>query len=266
MKDPELHTNNRSTVKKLSDLRILLAEDNLLNIKLISMLFAQHGVMIQVANNGMEAIEKIKATHFDLVLMDMEMPVMNGYEATAIIRNELKNDIPIIALTAHAAANEKKRCLLLGMNDYITKPIDAPLLFNSIGKINSKIALVKSPVSSTGKGIAVTDKLCNLDYLVGATHGNKKIIHSIVNVFFKETKKELVSLDTAIQKTDYPVIRDISHKIRSAFSILGIAALEPVFSEMEQLSSSTTSIDNIELLNRKINLVFKQAMVEMKFY
>lgn len=266
MKDPGLHTNKRSTLKKLSDLQILLAEDNLLNIKLISMLFAQQGIMLQVADNGMEAIEQIKATHFDLVLMDMEMPVMNGYEATAIIRNELKNDVPIIALTAHAAANEKERCLLLGMNDYITKPIDAPLLFNSIRKINANISLVKSPHSSTGQTNAVPDKLCNLDYLVGATHGNKKIIHSIVNVFFKETKKELASLDTAIQKTDYPVIRDISHKIRSAFSILGIAALEPVFSEMEQLSNRTTSIDDIELLNQKINLVFKQAMVEMKYY
>jgi CheY-like chemotaxis protein len=250
--------------ESLQGLHILLAEDNLLNSKLISILFAQQGVTIKVAANGMEVIEILKTAHFDLVLMDMEMPVMNGYDATAIIRNELKSDIPIIALTAHAGAYEKEKCMLLGMNDYISKPIDANHLFNSIYNITNQISPAASAINSSNTAITISGKICNMDYLMGATHGNKKIMHSIVGVFFKETKKELACLDTAIKKTDYTVIRDISHKIRSAFSILGIAALEPVFSEMEQLSSGTNSITGIEQLNRQVNLIFKQAKAEMK--
>jgi len=263
MKDSTSRSKSKLALKKLSRLNILLAEDNLLNIKLITVLFAQYGITIQVAVNGMDAVEKIKSNNFDLVLMDMEMPVMNGYLATAMIRTELKNDIPIIALTANALPGEKEKCLQLGMNGYVSKPIDAGNLFNTIYKLTSKIVFTKRPVKNSQTVTVASDKVCNLDYLMGATHGNKKIINNIVAVFFKETRKELIFLNDAIKKTNYPVISDISHKIKSAFSILGISVLEPVFEEMEQLSSSTSSIGNIELLNRRVNFVFNQAKKEM---
>ena len=109
MKDSALQLKSKLALKKLSRLHILLAEDNLLNIKLITVLFTQYGITLQVVVNGLEAVEKIKTNNFDLVLMDMEMPVMNGYKATAIIRNELKNNIPIIALTANAQPAEKEK-------------------------------------------------------------------------------------------------------------------------------------------------------------
>lgn len=106
-------------------------------------------------------------------------------------------------------------------------------------------------------------KVCNMDYLVNVTRGNKKIINNIVAVFFKETKKEMVDLNGAIEKRNYTAISNIAHKIKSAFSILGISVLEPVFKEMEQLSCSTSSIGNIELLNRRVHFVFTQAKEEM---
>jgi len=119
-------------MKELSKLKILLVEDNQLNIKLILSLFSSNNLTIQIAENGSIGIEKIKANEFDIILMDMEMPVMNGYEATTFLREELKNRTPIIAMTAHAMAGEKERCLSLGMNDYISKPINANLLFKKI--------------------------------------------------------------------------------------------------------------------------------------
>ena len=84
----------------------------------MSILFSQHGMKLQMAENGIEGVEKVKAGHFDIVLMDMEMPLMNGYQATTIIRQELKNTIPIIAMTAHSQAGEREKCLLFGMNDH----------------------------------------------------------------------------------------------------------------------------------------------------
>ncbi|MEP7236790.1 MAG: response regulator [Ferruginibacter sp.] len=262
MREPS-RSKSKPALKKLSSLNILLAEDNLLNIKLITVLFAQYGITIQAAINGLEAVEKIKTNNFDLVLMDMEMPVMNGYEATAIIRNELKNNIPIIALTANAQAGEKEKCLQLGMNDYVSKPIDANNLFKTINKLTRKMVSTRPGIINSQTTTVVADKVCNMDYLMGATRGNKKMINNIVAVFFKETKKELQFLNAAIKKTNYTDISDISHKIKSAFSILGISVLEPVFKEIENLSSSTSSIGNIELLNRKVNFVFNQAREEM---
>ena len=266
MIDSTIQIQNDHTLEKLCRLNILLVEDNLLNAKLVSILFAEIGMKLQVAKNGMEAIEKIKTNRFDMVLMDMEMPVMNGYQATAIIRQQLKIDIPIIALTAHSMPGEMEKCLQLGMNDYITKPINADLLFNSIYKLT---CLGKTGSGKTGNAVLPevsihADKVCNLGYLVGVTRGNKKIINNIVSVFFKETTKELSSLDDAIKGTNYTVISNISHKIRSAFAILGISVLDPVFKEMELLSNSTSPIGKIEILNRRINIVFNQAKAEMK--
>ena len=126
------------SMKDLIKLNILLVEDNNLNIKLISSLFSEYSLKVQVAENGSVGIEKLKENKFDIILMDMEMPVMNGYDATTFIRKDLKNDIPIIAMTAHAMAGERERCLSLGMNDYISKPINATLLFDKIYELTIK--------------------------------------------------------------------------------------------------------------------------------
>ena len=119
-------------ISELSKYTILLAEDSAVSVKLITSIFSQHNIKVDVAENGIEAVKKIKNGHYDLVLMDMEMPEMNGYEATIVIRKELQNQVPIIAMTAHAMAGEIEKCLNLGMNDYISKPINAKLLFEKM--------------------------------------------------------------------------------------------------------------------------------------
>jgi PAS domain S-box-containing protein len=125
-------SKNRYNIGDIRKLKILLVEDNQLNVLLIKSLFSENDLKLETAENGSVCIEKLQSTKFDIILMDMEMPVMNGYEATTHIRTEIKNSIPIIAMTAHAIAGEREKCLSLGMNDYISKPINANLLFNKI--------------------------------------------------------------------------------------------------------------------------------------
>lgn len=139
-KQPAEALGKKYNMAELAKLNILLVEDNQLNIMLVKSLFSESKLRLQVAENGSVGIEKLKEGEYDIILMDMEMPVMNGYEAATIIRHELKNSIPIIAMTANAMAGEKERCLSLGMNDYISKPINANLLFEIIYDltINSK--------------------------------------------------------------------------------------------------------------------------------
>ncbi len=122
-------------LNELSALDILLVEDNNLNVILMSSLFSENGMKLKIAENGSVAIEMLKANRFDIVLMDMEMPVMNGYEATSIIRKELKSKVPIIAMTANAMSGERERCLSMGMNDYISKPINANILFEKMHEL-----------------------------------------------------------------------------------------------------------------------------------
>ena len=266
MTNSTLIRESKYKVNKLRHLNILLAEDNPLNSKLVSILFLQNGVKLQIAENGAEAVEKIKENDYDLVLMDMEMPVLNGYQATTLIRQQLKNNVPIIAMTAHAMAGEREKCLQLGMNDYISKPINEDRLFTAIYNLTSgkKVTGENAGTVISPASYGFEEKVCNLDYLVDATRGNKNMMHNIVEVFMEETRTELSALNAAIIKTNYSIISDISHKIKSSFSLLGITALDPVFAEMEQLATNDSGIEKIRLLSHRINMVFYQAKEEMK--
>jgi CheY-like chemotaxis protein len=126
---------------ELSPLRILLAEDSLVNQKLAIGLLEKHGHSVVVANNGKETIAALASHQFDVVLMDVEMPGMDGLEATAVIRLKEKQTgehIPIIAMTAHALQGDRERCLEAGMDDYLAKPIRARQLFETMGSVLGK--------------------------------------------------------------------------------------------------------------------------------
>ncbi|MFA6216380.1 MAG: response regulator [Candidatus Omnitrophota bacterium] len=115
------HTHEELSLKGL---RVLVVDDNEINLKLICMMLSKYGCIIDACGDGKESLAKIKETLYDLILMDLQMPVMGGVEATQIIRRELNKDIPIIALTAAAMKEDEERALASGMNDYLTKPID----------------------------------------------------------------------------------------------------------------------------------------------
>ncbi len=119
-------------LKSVSGLHILLVEDNRLNQKLATTVLTQAGCVVDVAETGEEAVAKVQQGEFDAVLMDIQMPVMDGYRATQVIRNELQLTIPIIAMTAHAMAGERDKCLSLGMNDYLSKPFQREQLIKII--------------------------------------------------------------------------------------------------------------------------------------
>jgi CheY-like chemotaxis protein len=116
--------------KMFLGMRVLIAEDNAVNQKLVTQMLQNFGAQVQVAGNGIAALEALRGTDFDLVLMDCQMPEMDGFEATKAIRSGSSGfaDIPIIALTANALDGEKERCLAAGMDDYLAKPIKAEAL------------------------------------------------------------------------------------------------------------------------------------------
>jgi CheY-like chemotaxis protein len=116
--------------------RILLAEDNLVNQKLAVMMLGKAGYTVEVAENGKRAVEKFsKAPNdFDLIFMDVQMPEMDGKEATSTLRKKGFTDIPIVAMTAHAMKGDREMCIESGMNDYITKPIKREMVFGMIQK------------------------------------------------------------------------------------------------------------------------------------
>jgi len=143
-----------------SQVRILIAEDNSMNQRLIKHLLESRGYNFDLVFNGIQAIESLKKQSYDMVLMDIQMPEMDGYSATKQIREELKSNIPVVAMTAHAMSGEKEKCIKAGMNDYISKPIDEEILFDIIQKYSNPASLNANERDNNGGKII---GLANID-------------------------------------------------------------------------------------------------------
>lgn len=235
-------SHNQVDFEKLRQLKILIVEDNLINIKFIQSLFSQHGLKADVAENGKAGVNLFMSKPYDLVLMDIEMPEMNGYQTTAYIRTELKSQVPIIAMTAHAMAGEKEKCLQLGMNDYISKPINADLLFSKIMMVDepSSIQTVTDPETLTS--------VIRLDFLSDSVKGNKEVILNILDLFLEQVPEDLNVLQEAIEKEDYLTIRNRSHKMKSSVSVMGMESCMSTLEEMENLGKRSENMERIKVL------------------
>ena len=116
----------------LNNVRVLIVEDNAINLKLVSIILKKLECKIDTAKNDKEAVEKIRVNDYEVILMDLQMPVMDGFEAAKIIRNELHQEMPILALTAAVMKEDKEKAMNSGMNDYLIKPVDAKILKTKI--------------------------------------------------------------------------------------------------------------------------------------
>ncbi len=239
---------------KLNNLSILLVEDNIINVKFVQSLFSQHGLRVDIAENGKKGIEKLLNNNYDLVLMDIEMPEMNGYETTRYIREHLNSAIPIIAMTAHAMAGEREKCIKLGMNDYISKPINSEQLFKKMLTFAADINLTKT---------TSMDKIMNLDLLFRTVNGNKKVIMEIMNVFLVQLPEDVAAINEAVKNEDFVAVKRQCHKMKSSVSIMGMEALVKLLEEMEELGHKEEGIGRIKELNVQVAGLAEKALKEV---
>lgn len=219
-------------------LNILVCEDNVLNQKLVTNLLHDQDAKVTVASNGIDGLYEFSKDSFDLILMDIQMPNLDGYDTTSIIRNDLNHSIPIIALTAHSMVGEKEKCLNIGMNDYVSKPILKKDLFTSI-----LLATQKS------KPDANQERNLDLSYLSEFTGGNKEFEHEMISQFISETPKILAEL---IAENQLEVISKLAHKLKSSFQIFGI----PTYT-LQLLEQSENKLISTEKLNCLKSIVKK---------
>ena len=210
----------------LKDIEILLVEDNELNQLLAVKLFKKWHKEIDIAENGMVAIEKIEKKVYDIILMDIQMPEMDGNEVTKYIRENLKppkSNVPIIAMTAHATADEERRCLSNGMNDYLSKPFEFSVLLDKLFT-NLNLPIQREYIAEENKQIQENsfEKIVNFDYLVEFTEGDADFIKEIVTLFLQNTPSTLQSILEWNEKDDLESLRKEVHKFKSSISLLGI--------------------------------------------
>ena len=212
---------------EIKNIKILVVEDMELNQLLMKTLLDDFGFACDIAANGKLAIDKLKVSTYDVILMDLQMPEMNGFEATEYIRNTLKSDIPIIALTADVTTVDVAKCKEVGMNDYVSKPVDERLLYSKL------ISILKKPVmiiEKETKGIITTEKVKYIDmsYLNKLTKSNPKLMTEMINVYLKQTPPLISTMKQSFFDKDWVVLQATVHKMIPSFSIIG---MNPNFAE-----------------------------------
>ena len=207
----------------LRKIRVLVAEDNLMNQQLVRHLMKSWSLEHTMVATGAQAVEALKKDAYSIVLMDIQMPDMDGYTATSVIRNELKLDVPIIAMTAHAMVGEKEKCLQLGMNDYVSKPIKETVLYNIIARDSQHIPEKKE----------ITH--ISLDYLHELSGNDKDFEKEILKQFLEQVPQELSELLTSIEERNYDQVRRIAHTMKSTVGYVGLAPeLHPYLEQIER--------------------------------
>jgi PAS domain S-box-containing protein len=220
-----------------SGMRILLAEDNPVNQKLAMRLLQRLGAEVQIAADGVEVLRALRASDFDAVLMDCQMPQMDGYEATRQIRSPaggVRNpNIPVIALTAHALATDRTKCLAAGMNDYLTKPIDPSQLRLALSKAlpsaDRRVAEAKSA------GPALFDQAA----LLARTENDSEFARELIGMFVRSADETLAQLAATMKNgADPAVIRKLAHSLKGAAVTASAIALADCAADLERVADT----------------------------
>lgn len=242
-------TGKRSAVFAFpKGLQVLVAEDNKMNQRLLQYIFDSWNIEFQFAENGKECIDALKLRQYDLVLMDIQMPEMDGYEATGIIRKQLKLNLPIIAMTANALPGEKEKCERMGMNDYISKPISEQALQD---------VLVKNlPAGIKAEGNA---SLVDLNYLNQTFGGNKSFIKKIVEEFNLQYPKEVAALKQAANDRLITLVRSKSHHLKTTLSTVNKQS--PLLAYLEELERAEDNTAGWQTVEHILHLLDKQQII-----
>lgn len=220
----------------LPNLRILLVEDNDINRLYAKSILETWKCKTDIAENGLIAIEKLKNHMYDAILMDVQMPVMDGYEATKVIRRMAHpvSSIPVIALTANATKIDVEKCLAAGMNDYLSKPFTPEDLYEKLFK-KLKIVSITQPALTEPKKTATF----NLHYLKNMSGDNPEFVREMVETFITSIPKLLRDMEEALGKTDLIKVGKIAHQIKPSLTLMGIPQLKESAVHLEEIVSAT---------------------------
>ncbi len=270
-------TDNSAYALSLYGIHALLVEDNEINREVAREILEQAGMLVTTANNGGEAVDQVRKNHYDIVLMDIQMPVMDGYDATREIRKDPDfADLPIVAMTANALPCDQERCLQAGMNDHISKPIDTIHLFQTIDHWVRKRqkALKKTTVNATAAiplpaGEKPAGNRKNIPALSGVDvqtslirlGGNLNLFNRLLRLFYNNYKDSVKEVRNALGQGEQRTAEILVHNIKGASGNVGAqdvykaaSAVEICLHEDKKLDSKFYSL--LEHLEQKLEQVF----------
>jgi two-component system CheB/CheR fusion protein len=257
--------NNQERIE-IKNVEVLVVEDIALNQLLMRTLLNDSGFDCEIASNGKIAIEKLKNKTYDIILMDLQMPEMNGFEATEYIRNKMHSKTPIIALTADVTTVDLKKCKAVGMNDYLAKPVDEKLLYNKILELTNKPGLKTPEANPANEHIESKKIKCvNLDHLLRITKSNPTSMMEIISAYLEQTPKLIQAMNQSLTHKDWKALQSAAHKMTPSFSIMGIdKASENICKKIQKFSGEQQQTNEISNLVLQLGNVCAQACKELE--
>lgn len=247
---------------------ILLVEDNKTNQLLAKTRLERWNCKVDIANNGFEGVKKTQQQLYDIIMMDIQMPVMDGYEATKIIKNDISlevSKIPIIAMTAFTSKTEINRALEAGMDDYIFKPFKPGELFKILKKHGDKPKVTEEIIEpEIAMEVKNNNKYINLKFLEKETLNEATVLVLLIELFFKDLKEYMQLLEIKVKERDWQTLYKATHKIKPSISMFGITKLEPVIFALEKIFKEETDLENIDSLVRKCKTIIVNVKRELK--
>jgi two-component system, sensor histidine kinase and response regulator len=222
--------------------RILLAEDNIINQTVALGQLEQLGYTADVANNGCQVLDELENKSYDIILMDCQMPAMDGYEATRRIRateisraesGKSVTPVYIIAMTAHAMQGDREKCLAAGMNDYISKPVDEDQLRTALKRCQDSKARAEDPKSNDA---VPPSKIVDVNWLSKITRGNAAKTREIVDLYLKQSIELMAALESAVAAGSTDEIQQVAHKFGGSSSTCGMVGIAVPLQQLEEMA------------------------------
>jgi PAS domain S-box-containing protein len=250
--------------------KVLVVEDIALNQLLMKTLLDDFGFELDIAGNGKIAIEKLQNNSFDIILMDLHMPEMNGFEATEFIRKKMNSKIPIIALTADVTTADLQKCTAVGMNDYISKPLDEKLLYSKIIDLLNNPVPIKAIINIEKEDFPSnhseeSSKCTDLTYLHERTKSNPSLLAEMIELYLKQTPPLVSAMRQSLYDKDWNTLYSTVHKLIPSFSMVGIdKEYEDTAKEIQEYVSTLQHLDEIQELALHLEIICNQACEELE--
>jgi len=262
------------TMAQRLPLRVLLCDDNAINQKVAVRLLQQMGYRPDLAGNGLEALSSIDRQPYDIVFMDVQMPEMDGFEATRVIRERqregkpnYKSSLVIVAMTANAMPGDRDNCLAAGMDDYVAKPVRPEDIRTVVERWASVAAKPDRPMPTASQTATATetheapvaaeeDLPVQMERLMDFSDGKPEILQELIDLYINQTRGQLVQIETAVQTDNISEVRRLAHSCAGASATCGMNRIVPLLRELERQGEEGKLV-NARELSRQINEEFK---------
>jgi PAS domain S-box-containing protein len=265
---------NQSTVaqdlnyQSLGNRYVLVAEDVELNQYLVRHIMESWGFTVDVVSNGREAVNKIQENNYDLVLMDIQMPEMDGMEATRAIRqlsDPVKAAIPIVALTANALKGDSEKYLAAGMNDFLPKPFNEQKLFLVISNNLKTSAKETIPMSESNTTVTENqEKLYDLSMVQTIAGGDAGFVKKMVQLFIETVPPSMVDIEKETSQQNWVNVSKLAHKMKATIDSMGIVKLKEVVRVIEANGKKGEEVDKIPALVQEVIQVLDRCVSQLK--